>query len=285
MKKVLLAGATGYLGSFIAKELKSQGYELTIIVRKQEQVQEKGLEADHVLEAQVTQPITLNGCCKDIDIVISTVGITRQKDGMTYDDVDYQANINLMNEAEKSGVKKFIYISAINAENMRELKICDAKERFVDALVDSGLPHCIIRPHGFFSDMTEFYTMAKGGRIYLFGDGSLRGNPIHGADLAEFVVNAIDQTETILPIGGPEFLSHREIAEKAFAAVGKPAKITCMPDGIRRFALKAVRLLTGPKTYGPIEFFLTVMAKEMRAPEYGKHTLSEYFSTLKQQEK
>ena len=57
-------------------------------------------------------------------------------------DVDYQANINLLEEAKRAGVQKFIYISAINGQQMRHLKIMAAKERFVDALksIGNGLP-------------------------------------------------------------------------------------------------------------------------------------------------
>ena len=59
-----------------------------------------------MLEAQVTQPETLKGICENIDVVISTVGITRQKDDLSYMDVDFQSNVNLIEEAEKGGVKK-----------------------------------------------------------------------------------------------------------------------------------------------------------------------------------
>jgi nucleoside-diphosphate-sugar epimerase len=55
-------------------------------------------------------------------------GITRQKDGFTYMDVDYQANMNLLEQEKQSGVKRFIYVSVFNGENLRHLKICDAKE-------------------------------------------------------------------------------------------------------------------------------------------------------------
>jgi len=41
-----------------------------------------------------------------------------------------------------------------------------------------------------------------------------------------------------------------------------------------------VRIITGSKVYGPVEFFLTVMAIDMLAPEYGKRTLKEYFANL-----
>jgi hypothetical protein len=41
-----------------------------------------------------------------------------------------------------------------------------------------------------------------------------------------------------------------------------------------------VRLFSSSKVYGPIEFFMTVMAMDMVAPEYGRHTLGEYFNKL-----
>jgi hypothetical protein len=40
--------------------------------------------------------------------------------------------------------------------------------------------------------MDEFYHMAVKGRIYLFGDGSYKSNPIHGEDLAQVCVDAIN---------------------------------------------------------------------------------------------
>lgn len=79
---------------------------------------------------------------------------------------------------------------------------------------------------------------------------------------------------------GPETLSQNDIAITAFDILGNEPKITHIPDWVRVVVLKAVRLFTGSKVYGPVEFFLTVMAMDMLAPEYGKHTLKEYFTNL-----
>ena len=229
----------------------------------------------------MTKPASITKSCKDIDVVISTVGITRQKDGLTYMDVDYQANMNLLEEAKKSGVKKFIYVSVLNGEKLRNLKICDAKEMFVEQLKKSGLDYCIVRPNGFFSDMSEFFNMAKRGRVYLFGNGELRANPIHGEDLATVCVDAIVKSDKEVEIGGPETLTQNEIASIAFDILGNKPETTHIPDWVRVAILKVVRFFTGSKVYGPVEFFLTVMAMDMLAPEYGKHTLKEYFTNLK----
>jgi uncharacterized protein YbjT (DUF2867 family) len=284
MKRILLAGATGYLGSYIAKELQKGDYHVSVIARDLKKLSQKKIEASEILEAEITQPGTIRGCCKEINKVISTVGITRQKDGLTYMDVDYQANMNLLHEAKQSGVNKFIYVSVLNGEKLKHLKICEAKEKFVEELKKSGLDYCIIRPNGFFSDMVEFYNMAKKGRIYLFGNGELKANPIHGEDLAVVCVDAIEKSDQEIVIGGPQTLTQNEIAATAFKIVGKKPKITYIRNWIRMFILKVVKTFTGSKVYGPIEFFLTVMAMNMIAPEYGKHTLGDFFSDLKKSE-
>lgn len=281
MKKILLAGATGYLGSYIARELQKRGYHVRVVARSPKKLKQANIEANEVLEAEVTQPESIKGCCKNVDVIISTVGITRQRDELTYMDVDYQANLNLLLEAKQSGVNKFVYVSVLNGDKLKHLKICEAKEKFVKQLKESGLDYCVVRPNGFFSDMSEFYNMAKKGRIYLFGSGELKANPIHGEDLAIVCVDAIEKPDKEIEVGGPETLTQNEFAITAFKVLGKKQKITHIPDFIRIIILKMVRTFTGSKIYGPIEFFLAVMAIDMIAPEYGKHTLKKHFETLR----
>jgi len=283
MKKILLAGTTGYLGGFIFKELLSRGFETRTIVRDESKLSKSIIESNKVeiVKAEITDPKSLKNCCQNVDTVISSVGITRQKNGLTYMDVDYQVNINLLEEAKRNGVKKMIYVSIFNGDKLTQLKICEAKEKFVLALKNSGLNYCVIRPTGFFSDMGEFYEMAKKGRVYLFGKGEHKMNPIDGADLAEICVNAIESDSKEISVGGPQIFSHNQIAEIAFSAAGKKSKITHIPNWIRKSILFLIRTFTKSTVYGPIEFFMTVLSIDLIAPEYGNHTLKEYFQELK----
>ena len=75
---------------------------------------------------------------------------------------------------------------------------------------------------------------------------------------------------------------HNEIAAVAFEALRIKPKITHIPNWVRVTILKMVKLFSGNKVYGPIEFFMEVMAMDMVAPEYGRHTLREYFTYLNQ---
>ena len=282
MKKILLAGATGYLGSYILYELLQNGYDTRIVVRNENKIPEeiKKNSKVEIIKAELTKPDSIKKCCNDIDVVITTVGITRQKDKLSYMDVDYQANLNLLNEAKKKTVKKFIYVSVLNGERLRHLQICKAKERFVDELKVSGLEYCVIRPNGYFSDMTEFLKMAKNGRVFLFGDGELKSNPIHGEDLAKECVHMVESRDKELKIGGPEILTQNEIAEIAFESANRKPKIVHIPDWMRIAVLKIAKFILPAYKFGPIEFFMNVMAMEMIAPRYGRHTLRNYFEEL-----
>lgn len=274
--KVLLAGATGYLGGYILEELLQKGYPVTVLLRNKSKL--KTVDPVSIIEAAITDPAAIRDCCRNIDVVISTVGITRQKDHLTYMDVDYQANLNLLREAQRSGVKKFIYVSVLHGQELRGLKICAAKERFVEELKRSGLDFCVMRPTGFFSDMSAFLDMARKGRVYLFGDGAAKINPIHGADLAVVCVAAIAGNESEIAAGGPQVFTQNEIAATAFAALDKKTAVTHLPLWIKNFLLAILRTFTSSKTYGPAEFVLTVLTSNMVAPSYGQHTLSDYFS-------
>ena len=130
MQKVFVAGATGYLGRFVGKEFKNRGYWIRALARKQQQLEKTGRclapavteQVDEVFEGQASKPETLLGLCDGIDIVFTCIGITRQRDKVSFMDVDYRGNKILLSEAGKADISKFIYVSVFNAENMEKLK-------------------------------------------------------------------------------------------------------------------------------------------------------------------
>ncbi|NRF64243.1 SDR family oxidoreductase [Vibrio coralliilyticus] len=278
--RVLVVGATGYLGSHIIKQLQREEYDFKALARNRQKLLDLGLHDHQVVEAQATDPDSLVDLCKNIDVVISCLGITRQRDGLKYMDVDYQANFNILVEAEKSGVEKFIYISAFNAQKYTNVRMLRAKERFSDRLLSSErLQPCVIRPNGFFSDLEEIYRMATKSSVYIFGSSAMKLNPIHGEDLAEFCIKSIQSNMKELDVGGPEVLTTTQIAQFAFEVQHKDESIVRLPDYLRRVALCLVERLP-EKWGGATEFFLTVMGNDSIAPTYGKHKLSDYYAEL-----
>src|SRR5690625_2899262 len=207
MKRVLVAGATGYLGRYVVKELKRQGFYIKILVRNPDKLNQTGKfleppideDVDEIVIGDVTKPDTLKHICDNIDYVFSSVGITKKNNGLTFKDVDYQGNVNLLKEAEHSHVAKFMYIHVcIDDDWKKPGSLIEAKEQFVKALTSSNVDHIIIRPTGYFSDVSQFLTMAKNGKVYLIGDGETKMNPVHGEDLAHFCIQSLSEVNQIL---------------------------------------------------------------------------------------
>ena len=277
MKKILVAGASGYLGQYVVKTFKQRGFWVRALGRNAAKLNSIGEYADELFIGEVTDPTSLDGLCDGIDVVFSSVGITRQKDGLTYKDVDYQGNRNLLTIAEESGVSKFVYVHVLNAEKLQHIAMIEAKQAFVDELKQSPSDHTVICPSGFFSDMEEFLSMARSGRVYLFGDGSNRINPIHGADLAEVCADALAGSECQVDVGGPQVFTYREIAELSFDVLEKPRKITCIPEKLINVMVTALRWLAPVKTYGPLQFLTAVMTMDVIGQPHGQRRLADHF--------
>ena len=103
MKKILIAGSTGYLGQYLVKEAKKRNYWVRVLICKESQKQ-LFEDVDDIFIGEITKSESINGVCENIDRVFSSIGITRQKDGMTYMNVDYQGNLNLLFEAKKTNL-------------------------------------------------------------------------------------------------------------------------------------------------------------------------------------
>ena len=286
-KKVLVAGATGYLGRFVIQEFKNRGYWVRVLARNSGKLESPGpfLEpavkhlVDDVFQGEVTKPETLQGVCDGIDLVFSSIGITRQRDGVSFMDVDYQGNKNLIEKAHQAGIQTFVFVSVFKANQIAEL--AKARELIVNELNKSSLASAIIRPTGYFSDMSEYLKMAQSGRVYMLGNGQARINPIHGSDLAQACVEAAEESRSRLEvdIGGPETFSHDEIAKLAFRILNKQPKIVHIPLWIMKVILGTVRPFN-KHTYEMLRFFSIVMTNDFIAPHAGTHVLSDYFRKL-----
>ena len=279
-KKVLVVGATGYLGKELVHAAKRAGHEVRALARDPSRLP---ADVNEVVVAEATNPDSLAGICDGVDVVISALGITRQRDGLTYEDVDYAANRNVLNEALKAKVERFAYVHVLNAERMVHVPMVKAKTRFAETLRQAPIASTIINPSGFYSDLGEVLKMAKSGRVYLFGNGNTRVSPISGRDMAEVCISAIDDPVDTIDVGGPETLTFNEVARLASKVLNHPAKITHLPLGLGKLAVRLAKLLGFGKTVGAFEFFVAASGIDMDAPNFGDQTLEQHFATMLKQ--
>jgi len=129
---------------------------------------------------------------------------------------------------------------------------------------------------GYFSDMGEILEMARRGRVWLIGSGENRINPIHGADLAVACADAIESDETEFNVGGPQTMTWSEAAALAFEVLGRPAKVTRIPEWLMWPVVRLVRLFN--RHQGDLLAFFTTMATtNVVAPATGTRTLQAHF--------
>lgn len=282
--RVLVAGATGNLGKALIPVLHGLGKEVVALVRPGSESRLESFADDikEIVSAEVTRPDIEPSVFNGVHTVISSIGITRQRDGFTYEQVDYAGNLNLLRAAERCGVRRFIYVSVVGADKDVAVPVIRAKRRFEEALVDSALEWQIVRPSGFFTDLTDVLKMAFKGTVYLFGNGHSRVSPIHPADLAEAIADLIDtESGTILSIGGPADYSWNEVAKLACRIALGRCRIRHWPEWLLPAMLVITRLFSRT-TYGTLSFLGYVMTNDTTAANQGSRSLEKFFLAQKE---
>ena len=266
---------------------KQQGYVVKVLVRNEQKLSQQGVGlapavrelVDEIHIGDVTKPETLIGLCEGIDIVFSSVSLMGQKSKQSWYDVDYLGNLHILHEALKAEVQKFIFVSVFNADKLMDIPIVKAHEDFATELAKSGLPYAVVRPTGYFSDLSAFFDMAQSGRIFLLGDGQPRMNPIHGADLAQICFDAVANSATDIDAGGPHIYTWNEIASLAFNATSKSQRVTKLPLPLARAGANIMKIINR-KTAALWNFFISSAALNHVAPAYGTHTLDQHYLSL-----
>ena len=218
--KVVLAGAYGNLGADIFRELRKNDHEVIALDMMQRDI---GIDSGYsFVKVDVTDPKTLEGVCDGADIVITTVGLTKGSATVSNYDIDLNGNLNLLREAKKAGVGKFVYISVIKADTAPDVPMVHAKYLFEEELKKSGLSYVIHRPTGYFYDIIKvFKPMIEKGEVTLLGKEPVYANIVSTEDFAKFIVEHMNDENKTYSVGGKEKYSYEEIARKCFEAAGK----------------------------------------------------------------
>ena len=280
MRSVLLFGSTGNVGKHIAKEVRRRGYVLTAVVRNSQKANDLVDIAEHILIADVTKPDELGGICHGFDIVISALGKSvspNDKSKASFYEVDFLANDSIIREAVASGVKKFVYVSALHSERYTNLEYFKVHHELSEKLKQSGLDYSIVKPPSIFSAYLDVVEMAQKGRLVNLGKGDKRTNPIYEGDLAVVCVDSIKVPNSEIEVGGREVLTRKQINEIVQQHVNPSKKIPTIPTWIMRAMLPFIRIID-KNLFDKFDFIVEVIQHDTIAPQIGQFTLKEYLS-------
>ncbi len=230
--KILCAGAFGNLGIEILKQLTKIDAEIIAADLKEKDFPELKGKYEFI-PIDVTKPETLNNICQDVDIVITTIGLTGASTKHTCYDIDYQGNLALLREAQRAKVKKFNYISVIQCDHKdaKKIPMLHAKYLFEQELLKSNIDSIIYRPTGYFYDIIKVFKpyIEKGEMQLLKGYGNVKANVVDCPDFACFIVEHMQDKNALYEIGGKETYTYLEMTQMCFEAAHKPVQIAWAP--------------------------------------------------------
>ena len=288
MASVLVAGATGYLGRYVVAELHRRGHLVQAVVRDRDRARREGPWGSPSLDGlvdewalgNVTDPRFTPDLAADVEHVVSALGVTRQKADPWQ--IDNLANLAILNSALKHA-GSFTYINTLGGDRC-PARLTRAKSAFAQTLSVAEIGAQIINPPAYFSDMTEVLTMARRSLVAVFRPEA-RINPIHGADLAAYVVDRMEEGRTSTwDVGGPDVLSWRELAHLAFDAVGKRSRVLTVPAWALPPALRLTGLFS-PRLADTAQFMAWNMTRDCVAPMTGTHHLADFYRTVLENQK
>jgi NADH dehydrogenase len=241
---IFIAGATGFVGGHLIDDLLSQGQKIKCIARSERAKKSLTARGVEVIIGDITLPDTLKGILQSEDFVIHLVGIITETGKSTFKSIHVDGTTNLVNEAKRAGVRHFFYQSALGADKNSWSGYLKTKAEAEDLVKNSGLNFTIFRPSliigpwdGFTKKLVDIIKISP--VLPIPGKGTSRFQPIYIKDWLKCMRKVIDNTEnyhSTYEIGGPEYLTYREITEILSESMGRRKTVFTLPMGLMKLA-------------------------------------------------
>lgn len=255
--RVAVTGAAGFVGTHVCRALTEAGWAVRALVRSPGKAAAR--LGDLPLELKVgdmRDPVYMAEALDGVDVIVHLAAIAIERKGQSYEDINTKATLDLLKEAQKVGVTRFVHMSQNGASSSSPYRFLRSKGIAQDAVADSPLRWTILRPSVIFGPEDEFVNvLARLARLTPFifplpGGGTARFQPISVRDVAAAVRVALDQHSTIgkmYPIGGPAPLTLRQMAERILAAMRCRRRIVGVPvAALRPLLAVAQRVIPNP---------------------------------------
>lgn len=230
-RTVLLIGGTGYVGDAMRRRLRDAGRQVKLLVRSGDTAsyERDGFTTAH---GDITDTNSLVRAMDGVDAVINLVAVIREKGDATFERLNYQGSVNVVDAARQAGVGRIIQMSALGAGNLPDFPYHFTKWRAENYVKDAGLTWTIFRPSIVFGpgDKYQFLTaladvVKQAPVIPVVGDGRSRFQPVHLNDVSDAFERALSDPDTTAgqtyELGGPEVVTYEEILDEVALALGK----------------------------------------------------------------
>jgi uncharacterized protein YbjT (DUF2867 family) len=257
---LLLTGATGSVGSRLLPLLLEQGEDVRCLVREPRRLGARRVDVQIALGdlGEMSDPYLVRQALRGVDTVVHLAATIRDQPPHRIEELNGLATVRLLRAAERSGVRRFVFFSALDAAAAQRTRFFRAKWLAEQAVASSSLDSTIFAPSIVYDRSDPWVTLLRRFSFLpvlpVSGDGQARFEPIWAQDAARCVIAALAREgRQRYELAGPETLSYDEMSDLVSRIAGRPRSLIHLPLPLVRAGLIAIRSLFGEAVFATWE--------------------------------
>jgi uncharacterized protein YbjT (DUF2867 family) len=229
--RVLVAGATGRLGTLVVHQLVERGVAVRVLTRDRRRaahLEDLGVE---IAVGDVRRPLTLTAALEDVDVIVSSVQGFAGPGAVSPQSVDRDGNANLVAAAERARAS-VVLMSIVGAAPDSAMVLFRCKYAAERRLRSSSAPWTIVRSAAFIELWVDLV-----GKGIVFGRGENPINFVSVRDVADVVTEAVldpGQRGQVIEVIGPGCMSFNQLADDLRQLHGRPTHVRHLPRWLLR---------------------------------------------------
>lgn len=258
---LLLTGATGRVGSALLRRLVDDEQPVRCLVRDPRRLGSLRVRVQIAL-GDLSDPRSFRNAMRGVDTVVHLATVTRDQPRGSIEELTAMATWQMVTAAERAGVERFVFLSALGASKHHPARLMQAKAVAEQAVRDAALRSVVVAPS---------FVYAPGDRLHMLlerlsrlpviplpGSGRARCQPIWTEDVADCLVGVLRQSATRDPhatptrrryeLAGPETLAYDMVIHAMLRWIGHERPIVHLPAPL---ALRIVQTLAHASGDGP----------------------------------
>jgi NADH dehydrogenase len=255
---ILLTGATGTIGTPLLRRLTAAGDPVRCLVRDPRRLGPERVRVQ-IAMGDLGNPASFRNAMRGVDTVVHLAAAIRDQPGGSIEELDAVATLRLVRAAERAGVKRFLFFSAIGASLHSPARFFRAKALAEEAVEEAGLETTIFAPSIVYSPGDPWITLLD--RLTrlpvapVSGSGDALYQPIWADDVADCVVGALANPngKRRFDLAGPEVLTYDGIVKTALRAFGRRRRLLHVPLPVVHASLKVAEAFAGPSVFATWE--------------------------------
>jgi uncharacterized protein YbjT (DUF2867 family) len=255
---ILLTGATGTVGTPLLRRLTAAGEPVRCLVREPRRLGPERVRVQIAL-GDLGNPASFRNAMRGVDTVVHLAAAIRDQPGGSIEELDAVATLRLVRAAERAGVKRFLFFSAIGASLHSPARFFRAKALAEQALAEADLETTVFAPSIVYSPGDPWITLLD--RLTrlpvapVSGAGDALYQPIWADDVAACVVAALRNPDGNgrYELAGPESLTYDGMVKTALRAFGRRRRLLHVPLPVVRASLRVAEAFAGPSVFATWE--------------------------------